>query len=122
MYYTLLFYLALLKLENTKVYHGKSVKCIADFSQETVRVRNVVPGTTLRMKQKYFHAIKSFVLCGCLNENRPHWLIYLNVWSLVGGTVLEGLGVAFGDVTLWVGSEVSKAQASLSSLCLLHMG
>ena len=32
-----------------------------------------------------------FNRCGGLNENSPHRLIYLNTWSPVGRTVLEGL-------------------------------
>lgn len=31
-------------------------------------------------------------LCGVLNENSPHRLIYLDVWSSFGGTVWAGLG------------------------------
>lgn len=30
--------------------------------------------------------------CSSLTEADPHRLIYLNAWSLVGGTVWEGLG------------------------------
>ena len=29
---------------------------------------------------------------GSLNENGPHWFVYLNAWSLVGETFWEGLG------------------------------
>jgi hypothetical protein len=31
-------------------------------------------------------------MCGGLKKNDLHGLIYLNTWSLVSGTVLEGLG------------------------------
>lgn len=48
-----------------------------------------------------------FAHCGGLNENG---LIGTYVW-IAGGTIWEGLGVS-----LWVGSEVSKAQIALS-LC-----
>jgi hypothetical protein len=38
-----------------------------------------------------FCSFKRFY-CGGLHENGSHRLIYLNVWSPVGGTVQEGLG------------------------------
>jgi hypothetical protein len=46
-----------------------------------------------------------------LNENGPCRLIYLNVWSLVSGTLWEGLeGLAsLKYVLLGVGFQVSRA-------------
>lgn len=46
-----------------------------------------------------------------LSKNGPHRLLYLNTWSLVNGTVWEGLGVmAFLDKVFHCGVdfEVSK--------------
>ena len=34
----------------------------------------------------------AFTFCGGLSENGSHWLIYLDTWPTVEGTVLEGLG------------------------------
>lgn len=62
-------------------------------------------------------------ICENKNENSPHSLIYLNVWTTVSGTVWEGLadmalleecGLAEEDGSQGVGSEVSKGQAILS--------
>lgn len=57
--------------------------------------------------------IHGIVEYGVLNKNVHYWIIYLNVWSLVIGTVWEELaGVALLEVvclSLGAGFVVSKA-------------
>ena len=61
--------------------------------------------------------------CGSLNENGPHRLVYLSAWSIVGRTVLEGLGgvALLEKVCHWLDFEFPKAHAitSLSPLLLV---
>lgn len=55
-------------------------------------------------RKLYPKRCKSGCGCGCLSENWPHMIIYLNVWSLVGGNVwgrikrcgFDGVGVPLG--------------------------
>lgn len=52
------------------------------------------------------HKLWLFFALWCLNEEGPHRLIYLNLWSPVVGYVCEGLG---GVALLEVSFEFSKA-------------
>lgn len=58
-------------------------------------------------------------LCGSLNETGPLRFIYLNAWSLDGGTVWEGLEdvVLSKEACRGGGLEVSKACIILCSFC-----
>lgn len=69
---------------------------------------------------KYFHYCRTslkglFLLCGGLNKNDPHRIIYLITGSTVGRTVSKGSGgvTVLKDVTD-AGFVVSKAHAIAS--------
>lgn len=60
--------------------------------------------------------------CGSLNENSPHRLVYLHAESLVGGTVLEGLGGANLLEEAVTGASSLGFQMSMSGPVSLSLG
>lgn len=63
---------------------------------------------------------------GSFNENGPHWLVYLNTWFPVGGTVWLGLeGVTFLEEMCHWGQALRFQKTHIiprMPLCLLSVG